>query len=372
MISSILLPLGLALSACGACSRGLRVDTVWQPREDAVAVARIGDDLLVAEGDDLVRMAASGHAERWRAHAWGQVLPPATDAGEIYVVGGTRPRDPNLFEPQTDLIRLDAATGAVRGTTELHDVSGPWLRLGDALISADDYKGVTCVDGRTGSVRWRSPLGASNFQLHLTRDAAWIPCKPGLCAVALADGSDRGHIPAITYSAASSADGDVLIASAENGSAVVAYDARDLHEIWRASLSPDQSINKLAVSADWVAVISSQRDVPNGVHRLWTWSAADGKPSWQRTVPAGKYLGYLGLDGDLVVYYDSGDASFHAVHLPDATRARVRKFHETFVLSTDASGMAPAVPDGDPRVDDPFIFVKSWDKVTVYRARLRK
>jgi hypothetical protein len=67
---------------------------------------------------------------------------------------------------------------------------------------------------------------------------------------------------------------------------------------------------------------------------------------------------------------DSGAmiATLPHANWPDGARAKVYQLRETFVMSTDATGMAPAVPDGAPEVEGDRVLIKDFGEVRGFRV----
>jgi hypothetical protein len=52
--------------------------------------------------------------------------------------------------------------------------------------------------------------------------------------------------------------------------------------------------------------------------------------------------------------------TLHVVRVPDGSKARVRKFKGSFVVSTETSGMSPSIPSSDPSFRGDFLFVHDF------------
>jgi len=265
----------------------------------------------------------------------------------------------------------DAAAAAPRPGADLPKVPeterrsyGSWLRRDGALYHVDSYE-VARVDPVTGNDVWSVKGEFSQYDAQAGPATVWVPCDRGVCGLAAATGAPVATLPHANWPMLTP-DGTTLVLQAPDGAGV--YDAATGTLKWKAPpATANTRVNKTAVSDKWLAVLSSGRTDDDPDH-VQVFAIDGGKPVWSVSSATGKYLEYVAAGGDLVVWYDSGDAGIHAVRLPDGARAKVFQLRETFVLSTDASGMAPAVPDEAPRVEGDRVMVKTFDKVHAFRV----
>ncbi len=355
-----------AMAACAGAGGGgagaagaLRVSVVWGA-EAPPAIGVVDGDLIVAEPTGIARVTPPGRAARWTtgADARGQWLLPAHGGGEAFVV--TAP-DASYH---VSLLRVDLRDGSIKARASIEANTGTWVRGGDALFVADSYQ-LRRVDVATGAVTWSVSGGFNPYQVLAGPDRVWIGCTQGLCAYAAATGAAAGTLAGEPFAIATP-DGRTILSP--TGDAIVATDAATQRTVWSAPAPPGEMTSKVAASDRWVAVLSVARGTANNVHAVTVYARADGRRVWSYRSAPDKYLEYLAAGGDLVAYYDSGDTAIHAVHLPDAKVGLVDQQHEAFVMSTDATGVAPAVPDHAPEIAGDYVMVTSFDRTITYRV----
>jgi len=263
-----------------------------------------------------------------------------------------------------DIARIDAAKAPKLKRPHSEYDFGGWFERGDALYHVDSYE-VSRVDPATGNDVWSVKGGFVEYDAQAGPVALWVRCDGGVCGFAADSGAVVATLPHANWPMLTP-DGTTLVLQASDGATV--YDAATGKLKWTApAATADTKVNKTAVSDRWLAVLSSggADDVPDHVQ---VFAIGGGKPVWSVSSAKGKYLEYIAAGGDLVVWYDSGSSAIHAVRLPDGARAKVYQLHEKFVLSTDASGTAPAVPDGAPEVDGDQVLVKDFGNVHGFRV----
>jgi hypothetical protein len=348
-----LLPL-LAAAACGSVPQAQLVRKPPPTDDQARVVALISGDLLIQRGTELERIDGATHAVVWHATADGVLWPPAPGArAEVWVFGD-------------ELLRINADNGMNAGATPLPAIDlGKWVRAGDALLHMSQYE-VTGHDLTDGAERWKVPGELSEYHYSVSRDAIWIFRDASLCGYALADGAERGCVPAEAGTAKAIPGGDLVVV--QTGAELIAYDARTREPTWRTPVTAGQALHDLAVGADWILATSTQRGARNGAYEIFALRATDGQRLWQRASQPGVYYGYLGVDGNLISWYDSGDTTQWAQRLPAGPTTQLHHLDKKVVMSTDASGVAPAVPSGDPTVRGDLVIITDFDRDYVYRV----
>ena len=123
------------------------LDEVWKASVGSTAGAPLhpladGDDVYVAGGDRLLRLAVASGKPVWRAETGVKATAgPGFADGQMWIGGG-----------QGELVAYDAATGAQRWKTGLSsEVTGALLAVGDTLIARTGdgrLHGIATADGR--------------------------------------------------------------------------------------------------------------------------------------------------------------------------------------------------------------------------------
>jgi outer membrane protein assembly factor BamB len=349
------LPLGVLLVACGAGSVGgkrLQVEAVPAARAEPPIDGWNGDRLVsAAEGAELTRVAPDG-AVRWRVAASGWVVRRSRD--EVWTLGDNGHHQPVIT-------RIDGASGKVLSTALGTDTIGSWVVRDGALYHADSYA-VARVDPATGQDVWRVRGDFVEYDAQAAPSAFWVRCKAGVCGFRADSGAPIATLPPASWPMLTP-DGGALVLQSEHAADI--YDAATGQRSWSAAVPAGERVNKTAVTDRWVAVLSDEQE--GEVDHLRVFARGGGDAVWSVASKPGKYLEYIAAGGDLVVWYDSGNAAIHAVRLPDGARARVFQLHETFVMSTDATGTAPAVPDHAPEViGGDIVVVTHFDQPEVF------
>jgi hypothetical protein len=343
-------------AACGSVPEAQLVREPSDATDAPRVLAVLGSDVLLRHGDELERVDPAGGAVRWKASAPGySIAPPAPGArAEIWVFGD-------------ELLRINSENGMNAGATPLPTTGyGKWMRAADTLLRLSQY-GLTAHDLADGAERWKVDGELSEYHYSVSRDAIWVFRDSTLCGYGLDDGAERGCVPASAGTAKAIPGGDLVLV--QTGAELIAYDARRTKEIaWRTPVTAGQETRDLAVGADWILATSIQRGARNGPYELFALRTSDGARMWQRSSQPGIYFGYLGVDGNLISWYDSGDTTQWALRLPSGPATRIHEFKKTFVMATDATGVAPAVPDGDPRVGGDLVVITDFDRDWVYRV----
>jgi len=352
----------LAAASCSSLGgRRLHVERVWEDAKNASGPSHapldvIDGDLLLLGADGLKRIDPRTGTARWRTVLTGIYLPADAPGGDVLVVEiGDDGTAFSTHDTATSVARVRVADGAITGRSpvaldENHGLA--FLRRDDSLYALDDGLAARLDDGKP---RW-SIKDAQEFHQLTTRDALWVYCSEGLCGHAFEDGRRIGALHVPPGWAAGHRNGDLVVTI---GNKLTAHDAATLATRWQHA-HPGFVFGKVVASERWIAAIAQEEGVVDGVHELTVHRASDGAVVWRRATKRGRYLEYLAADGDLVAFFDSGDSSIHAVHLPDGAEAVVEKMSGRFVLSTDASGMAPAVPDQAPMIRHGHIFIQNW------------
>ncbi|HKE20509.1 MAG TPA: PQQ-binding-like beta-propeller repeat protein, partial [Kofleriaceae bacterium] len=107
-----------------------------------------------------------------------------------------------------------------------------------------------------------------------------------------------------------------------------------------------------AVSDGWVAL---QEEGRFAVHRH---GARDA--TWSQPTSNHVYVAAVTLSGDDLFYFSSADSTLWRRNLATGRARAIRAAHSRVVISTDASGVAPAHIGAAPIVAGPYVFVLDW------------
>lgn len=191
---------------------------------------------------------------------------------------------------------LGVADGKRRWTAPEVDPSGGYVSLSDALIAAVDTKGtlVTFV-ASTGEPRWKAPAGAKAV-VAADDTAVYVSTKDGkLRSISRSNGeilwTVRVSVDLKTKRpVGAAAQGHLVVASGAGAGEVVAVDAGDGHELWKAGnlasvdgVPPDPVISGDTVYLNGASL--SARRLADGNEQWATSKIVDGK-----TYPSGPPL----------------------------------------------------------------------------------
>lgn len=348
----------LGLAACGSVGAPgksrLRVERLGP---EPLPLLMLGEDRLVLDGEagTLARV-GDGGVVRWKREIPGSMVQVKAPGDELWFLARE-----DIW--RTEIVRIDAARGLELGRAPTPRSLGSWLQRGAALYNVDSYA-VARVDPATGNHLWEVKGDFVEFHAQPAPSALWVRCKGGVCGFAADSGALIATLPDASWPMLTP-DGGTLVLQGEHAAGV--YDAATGALRWSASEAPGARLAKTAVTERWLAVLSSGSDDDDPDH-VQVFAIGGGAPVWSVSSAKGAYLEYVAAGGDLVVWYDSKDAAIHAVRLPDGARAKVYQLHETFVMATEATGMAPAVPDSAPEVEGDRVLVKDFGKVHGFRV----
>lgn len=350
----------LALLAVGIGCRadsGLRVERIGTDDDRPFAI--VGGDVLLDNGHQIERVGPGGTV-RWRSEARGKWAIPRGGTRSAFVVGVSE----NVSK--APLLDVDLATGVPRRRCVIRPGAyAQWYRFDDVLMLAD-LGSLERIDINTCDYVWSKIDAGTPVDLP-TSDEFWVHRTYKVSAFAIADGSKR-EMDAGTW-VSITPDGRTLVT--DFGASVAAFDTKSLRRTWTYPGRPDTAISSVAASDRWIAVESIEANVANSRVTVTVLRRSDGKPVWSHRSSRGQFLGYVAAGGDLIAYYDSEDTSLHAVHLPDGKTGIVQKFERGFFISTERSGIAPAVPDKAPRIDGDLMIVYDTPTTRAYRVRPR-
>ncbi len=220
----------------------------------------------------------------------------------------------------------------------------------------------------TGALLWENSLGKMSFSLPtVSKSSLWIDCERWKwCAVDKTNGrrwqsdwTGKGYIK-------TNPDLDWVVFGNEHEVSVV--EDVSLTKRWSFHVE-DMTVSKLVVGNTWVAALMSNTEVKPREYAVIVFDANTGEVKWRKNSSEGKYLGYVGGDGDWLAHYDSEDTSMHVLHVPTKRSGIVEKFHRGIFLSTESAGWSYAVPSSDPVIDEGFIFVHN-SRWSVYQLSL--
>jgi hypothetical protein len=347
----------LALGIGCRAEHGIVVQRIGSDAVQPFAI--VGGDVLVDDGKHIERLAPDG-AVRWRSDARGKWAMPHSGVGSAFVVGVSTSVDE---APLLD-VNLDTGLSKTRCTID-PSAFAEWYRFGEVLIVANGIGSVERIDPTTCQDMWWDP-GNGNPVDHSTRDEFWVAGARKVRALAITDGAKR-EMDAGTW-VSITPDGRTLVTDFD--ASVAAFDTETVHRTWTYPGRPHTAIAAIAASDRWIAVASKEY-VTNSRVTLTVIRRSDGTPVWSHRSSQSQFLGYIAAGGDWVAYYDSEDASLHAVHLPDGKTGIVQKFESGVFLSTERAGLAPAVPDKAPRIDGDIMIVYDTPTARAYRVRPR-
>lgn len=347
----------LALGIGCRAEHGLVVERIGSDAVQPFAI--VGGDVLVDTGSYIERLRPDG-VVRWRSNARGNWAIPRSGELSAFVEAVSD----NVS--RTSLLEVNMETGVSKAHCSIRPRGvGAWHRVGEALVVANDIGSVERIDPSTCQEMWWDP-GDGNPVDHSTRDEFWVAGARKVRALAIADGAKR-EMNAGTW-VSITPDGRTLVTDFDP--TVAAFDTQTLRRTWTYAGRPHTAIAAIAASDRWIAVASKEY-VTNSRVTLTVIRRSDGTPVWSHRSSRDHFLGYIAAGGDLVAYYDSEDASLHAVHLPNGKTGIVQKFESGVFLSTERAGIAPAVPEKAPRIDGDIMIVYDTPTARAYRVRPR-
>ncbi len=215
----------------------------------------------------------------------------------------------------------------------------------DGLILAFSYGQLRAVDPADGAERWMISIPDSYYLFPpLVRGRTVVLQGPSYIAIDARTGQELWRHDGECCTALASPDGRELYVRGKVGVA----DRLDWSGRQRARL-----IGELrAVSDHWVAL---QQDGRFAVYRH---GAAD--PGWSQPTSNKAFVGAVTLSGDDLFYFSNKDTTLWWRNLTTGRALAVHGAHSRLVISTDASGVAPAYIGAAPIVAPPYVFVLDW------------
>jgi PQQ-like domain len=266
------------------------------------------------------------------------------------------------------LEEIDVANGSLLRTTTLADTASPlgqWYRRGGVLVRAQRDL-LERFDPSTGARLWavhpREPI--NEFQVVLAPSAIWAPCgRERLCRFGAEDGALVRWVEGPVVDFAAGPDALYVLGSDR----VEAYGLESMTPRWSEALQPGFRGQRLVASPKWVVVLSQTSVRPKPDYILSAHQADNGKIAWSHQNVPEQYMGYLGLGGDVLAYYSSADAGIFVRDLARGAEQKAVEFSSRLVISPDATGISPPVPDGDPIVLGSWLFVPDFGQLTALR-----
>ncbi len=311
---------------------------------DVVLVHNRGDF-----GGELVALNARDGSVRWRRSANRMAHPPER-VEPLWIVDDP----PNQANAQ--LIRLDAASGKeAERVTLAQPLSSLDSRIlwADGLILAFSYEQLRAVDLADGATRWMISI-PGNYYLFalLVRGRTVLLQGKTYIAIDARTGQELWRHDGECCTALASPDGRELYVRGKVGVA----DRLGWSGRLRARLTGELT----AVSDRWVAL---QEDGRFAVHRHGA-----GDPTWSQPTSNHVYIGAVTLSADDLFYFSSKDSTLWRRNLATGRARAIRAAHSRVIISTDASGVAPAYIGVRPIVAPPYLFVLDWG-IRAYRLR---
>lgn len=328
----------VAVSAA-SCHRAPTLRAQWITG-DAFAIVGDNQDLLSRRNLGVERVARDGRTVWHVDDLDGEWLLPRTDNGAAWIIG----RQPS----GTTLTTIDVQSGKKVGSVVLPWGIGKFVRSGEGLF--DVSSGVRRLDPKDGSIMWearaQSAAAFAESQTLVTDEFVFLQCDVGLCAFRTKDGAQQYTLE-IEASAPRAATPDGRSFLRVHGGKLISTNAESRKTEWQIDVPKGRVATKLAASDQWIAMLSvSSGD--NQTSMLSILRRSDGKRVWNRESSRNTYFEYVAAGSPFVVYFDSADASVHAVAVPQGVDAPIHKLREVGVFSEHASGAAPAVPSASP------------------------
>jgi hypothetical protein len=341
-----------ALAACGCGAVAGDATPAWSfspegyfsDRSFAESVFTADVALIHDRGDfggELVALNGRDGSVRWRRSANWMAHPPGR-VEPLWIVDDP----PNQAHAQ--LVRIDAASGKETARVTLArplSTLGSRMLWADGLILAFSYEGLRAVDPTDGSTRWTIsvPDGAYLFP-PLVRGRTVLLQGKSYIAIDARTGHELWRHDGECCTALTSPDGRELYLRGKVG----VTDRLDWSGRQRSRLTGELK----AVSDSWVAL---QLD---GRFAVFRHGAAD--PGWSQPTSKDVYVGAVTLSADDLFYFSSEDSTLWRRNLASGRTRAMRAAHSRLVISTDASGVAPAYIGAAPIVAPPYLFVLDW------------
>jgi hypothetical protein len=292
-------------------------------------------------GGELVALNTRDGSVRWRRSANWMAHPPGR-VDPLWIVADAANQD------HAQLIRLEPVSGKEAARVTL---ARPLSSLGsrmlwaDGLILAFSYGQLRAVDPADGATRWTISIPDSYYLFPpLVRGHTVILQGKTYIAIDARTGQELWRHDGECCTALASPDGRELYVRGKVGAA----DRLNWSGHQRARLTGELA----AVSDHWVAL---QQDGRFAVYRH---GAAD--PSWSQPTSNHVYVGAVALSADDLFYFSSKDSTLWRRNLATRRTRAIRGAHSHLVISTDASGVAPAHIGAPPIVAPPYLFVLDW------------
>jgi len=317
---------------------------------EGIPFAVVEGDVLSESNGKVARITASG-AVTWTTDAHGKWL--VTRGSRLAFVVGEKDAD-----DKTPLAVVDLASGKTTSVAKTEWNRGDWYRAGDALIRISSTAAER-IEPASGKPRWSVAGTFSEGVVATSASAVWAGCPQGVCGLSADTGAALAPVNAIVWQP--TPDGKTF--AHVRGALVVAADVPTLAPRWSVGVPSGFTATKLAASDAWLVVLTSR----DAEYALTAYKRSTGAVVWQRKSISGAYLEYIAAGDSYVAYFDSADTSVHAVHMPDGVDVVVRHLTPKAVVTTDAHGLAPAVPDASPIVSGDLIIVSEHGVPSAYR-----
>jgi hypothetical protein len=402
----------LALAGCGAWLHGSKslpaikaegIHNIGNPWEV------IGDDAITTLDGKLQRVSILNGGEQWKqdtatltpdgkprpVRAWKNDVRWIIDAPDTFTFLASSEKLITAFAEKSKLdgvlrgeIQLiDPSTGrTVRRTLVTLSTEGTWAQSGGALYRTSEV-GAERIDITSGTSLWNisrpyfdgsAPFGPT---WTATPSSIWVPCNPArgarydyqsLCGFKASTGEPIAEMPWFASNPVVSADGKSFALKFHNE--VRMCDSTTGATVKSIMLPDNLDPLHVVVTNKWIAVVaannSDNASAPTATrNELFVFDRFTGEIAWQHRSLDGHYTGYLGADGDLVVYFDSADNYFHLLRVTDRATTKIQRIQGFSVFGPDAKGRSSGVPAGAPRVTGNYIFIPHDEGTAGYRVR---
>lgn len=235
----------------------------------AAPAAWEGDLLLATRNGRLLRVDAATGAVRWTARTLAvRGSGPAVGEGAVFVAEVARNGSLLAFELETGQPRWSRRIGPT--------TSSPAVVDGLVVILSDDAGGAIAFDARTGEERWRAAVAGWRGSAAVAAGLVVVATDTGLVALSLADGSPAWRAEVGPAGSPAALGGTVVTTLDPGGAVAVALDDGALQ--WRRD-ELEAPLGMASIDADQVYLVAGEHllalDHRDGAER-WRAPASPG------------------------------------------------------------------------------------------------